>query len=217
MAQTQLGGKQIGPLDLTTEVTGVLPIANGGTGASSITSAGIVDTTSAQVQTNKTVSDTLMGEIFDAQKVQRDTVLLASNDFAVLDVMEIGATTALEIPSTSSVEVLTYPRRGNSGSTTVPGATFTLNTDLYVDGTYMFSSMGAALALTLTGNPRLGQTLMLGFRDDGSARAITYSSNTSSTGVATLLATTAAGKQHWMGLKFDGRVWACLAVDATGY
>lgn len=32
MATTQFGGKQIAPLDLTTEVSGVLPAANGGTG-----------------------------------------------------------------------------------------------------------------------------------------------------------------------------------------
>lgn len=40
MAVTQLPGKQIGPLDLTTEVTGVLPTANGGTAVSASGAAG---------------------------------------------------------------------------------------------------------------------------------------------------------------------------------
>jgi len=163
----------------------------------------------------ETLSDTFIGEVFDAQKTQRDTVLLGSNDFTVMDILEVGAAAALEVPSTSTLEVLSYQPRARSGSTTVPGATFTLNTDLY--DTYVFTNMGAALALTLTGNPRLGQTLMLGFKDDGTARAITYSANCVSSGVATLLATTVIGKQHWMGLRYDGSRWACLAVDATGY
>lgn len=168
--------------------------------------------------TNKTLSDTFMGESFGTSTVQRSTVLLASNDFTVLDVLEIPSTMVLEIPSTSSLEIACFQRQGRPyGYTSVPGTTFTLNTDNYVDGTYMFNNMGAGLALTVAGNPRLGQTIMLGFHDDGTARAITYSGNCVSSGVGTLLATTAIGKQHWQGLKWDGSRWACLAVDATGY
>jgi len=37
MAATQIKGQQIGPLDLTTEVTGQLPVANGGTGVATLT------------------------------------------------------------------------------------------------------------------------------------------------------------------------------------
>lgn len=37
MVVTQIGGKQIGPLDLTAEVTGTLPVGNGGTGVANPT------------------------------------------------------------------------------------------------------------------------------------------------------------------------------------
>lgn len=40
MPKTQVGGSQIGPLDLTTEVTGVLPIVNGGTGSTALALTG---------------------------------------------------------------------------------------------------------------------------------------------------------------------------------
>lgn len=72
MGATQLGGKQIGPLDLTTEVTGLLPVANGGSGVGTLTgilkgngtsaftavtapSGTIVGTTDTQTLTNKRV------------------------------------------------------------------------------------------------------------------------------------------------------------------
>ena len=55
------------------------------------------------------------------------------------------------------------------------------------------------------------------FKDDGTPRAITWGSSFVSSGVATLLATTATSKQHWVKLMWDGSHWVCLAVDATGY
>lgn len=72
MGATQLSGRQIGPLDLTTEVTGVLPVANGGTGAATLTglvkasgtsnmtavtapSGTVVGTSDTQTLTNKRV------------------------------------------------------------------------------------------------------------------------------------------------------------------
>jgi hypothetical protein len=68
----------------------------------------------------------------------------------------------------------------------------------------------------LSGTPVLGQKLLLGFKDDGSARAITWGTSFQS-GPATLLATTSTSKQHWVGLIYDGSKWTCFAVDATGY
>jgi hypothetical protein len=156
-------------------------------------------------------SDTFIGEVFDAQKTQRDTTLLASNDFAALDVLEVGSATSLEIPSSSSLEIITYlPRRG-VGRSVAPGAAITINTDVYEQ--FLLSSLGAAVAVTLSG---MGRKVMIGFRDDGTARAVTWS-NAQSSGVATLLSTTAIGKTHWVGLMHDGSAWTCLAVDATGY
>src|ERR1700752_4000727 len=115
MAKTQV--------ELTEEVKGLLPVAHGGSGAGTLTGllvgngtsafttvtapAGtVVGTTDTQTETNKTLSDTYMGEVFDAQKTQRDLVLLTSNDFTVLEGLGISATPSLEIPSTSSLEIL---------------------------------------------------------------------------------------------------------------
>ena len=75
----------------------------------------IVDPSSSQTLTNKTVSDTIMGEVFDADKTQRDTTLLASTNFIANVSIEINATYVLEIPATSSLEVLADPTQTLSG------------------------------------------------------------------------------------------------------
>lgn len=233
MAATNIRGSQIADgangVNLTVDVTGTLPVGNGGSGATTLTgllvgnaasaftavtapSGTVVGTTDTQTQTNKTLSDTFMGEVFDAQKTQRDTTLLASNDFAALDTLEVGSATSLEIPSTSTLEIITYPsgRRG-VGRSVAPGASITINTDVYEQ--YLLSSLGAAIAVTLTGS---GRKVLVGFKDDGTARAVTWG-NAQSSGAATLLSTTVIGKTHWVGLVFDGAAWTCLAVDGTGY
>lgn len=64
--------------------------------------------TNAVTMTGKTVSDTFVGKGFDASVVQRDTTLLASNDFTALEALEIGAATSLEIPATTSLEIIRY-------------------------------------------------------------------------------------------------------------
>jgi hypothetical protein len=230
MVATNVRGGQIKDADvsLTVDVTGTLPVGNGGTGAVTLTgllvgngtsafttisapSGTVVGTTDTQTQTNKTLSDTFIGESFDTQKTQRDTILLAANDFTIMDVIEIASTTSLEIPSTSTLEILTYPRNRLWGRSTVPGASITINTDVYDQ--YLLSSLGAAVAVTLTGN---GRSILVGFKDDGTARAVTWP-NAQSSGVATLLSTTVINKTHWVGLRHDGSTWTCLAVDATGY
>jgi hypothetical protein len=99
-----------------------------------------------------------------------------------------------------------------------PGATPVVATGSYD----IIAYTGLATAITsmtanLSGTPVLGQKLMLGFKDAGSAEAITWGASFKSSGTATLLATTVAGKQHWVGLMYDGTVWVCMAVDATGY
>ncbi len=69
------------------------------------------------------------------------------------------------------------------------------------------------------GTPVDGQKMMIRIKDDGTARSITWGSSFASSGVATLLATTVAGKTHHVGLIYDAAVtkWVCVAVDSTGY
>jgi hypothetical protein len=129
------------------------------------------------------------------------------------------ATAGTDYLTPGATQTLTATRV-NPRSTTInaPGATPTVASDSYD----IIAYTGLAAAITsmtsgLTGTPVLGQKLMVGFKDNGTARAITWGASFKSSGVATLLATTAAGKQHWVGLQYDGTAWACLAVDATGY
>lgn len=83
---------------------------------------------------------------------------------------------------------------------------------------------GLAQAITsmtsgLSGTPNDGDNLLIRIKDNGTARAITWGASFTSSGVATLLATTAISKQHTIGLMWDAAVskWVCMAVDATGY
>jgi hypothetical protein len=105
-------------------------------------------------------------------------------------------------------------------SSTTSSATPSINTDT----TDLFEITALAANVTsittnLVGTPVDGQTLLVRIKDNGSARTITWGSSFKSSGTATLLSTTVAGKQHTIGLAYDANAsaWVCLAVDATGY
>ncbi len=104
-----------------------------------------------------------------------------------------------------------------SGTASAPGATPTLATDSF--DVYTYTSIGTAItnmSTNLSGTPVTGQKILLGFKDDGTPRAITWGTSFQS-GPATLLATTVISKQHWVGLIYDGTKWTCFVSDATGY
>lgn len=73
-------------------------------------------------------------------------------------------------------------------------------------------------SVTDTGSPANGQKLLV--RIYGAAgHTIAWGSGFISSGVATLLAATTAGKTHHVGFVYDGAAskWVCLASDDTGY
>lgn len=103
-------------------------------------------------------------------------------------------------------------------------ATSSATPAINVGTTDEFTITALAVAITsmttnLTGTPVDGQSLLIRIKDNGTARAITWGSSFVSSGVATLLATTAISKTHTIALKYDAAAakWVCLAVDATGY
>jgi hypothetical protein len=105
------------------------------------------------------------------------------------------------------------------GSTT-SSATPTINTDTVDE--YDITALAAAITsmtTNLSGNPNNGDTLIVRFKDNGTARTITWGTSFASSGTATLLATTVINKTHYVGLRYDSTTakWICLAVDATGY
>lgn len=128
MVTTKIGSRQIGDgaagVDLAVDVTGTLPVANGGTGAASLLVNGVLlGNGVGAVQTvapgppgsvlrsdgtiwGSAVLDTLQGNVFEIQRLQRDTTVLAGNDVVVLNSIEVPANASLEVPANSSLEIL---------------------------------------------------------------------------------------------------------------
>jgi len=110
--------------------------------------------------------------------------------------------------------VVSKPRVGTTASSATPS----IDCGLYDQ--YTITALAAAITgVTVTGTPTDGQKLMVRIKDNGTARAITWGASFSSSGVATLLATTVASKTHMVGFIYDSAAakWVCAAVDATGY
>jgi hypothetical protein len=108
------------------------------------------------------------------------------------------------------------PRIGTTASSGTP----TINTD-NVDQFNITALAAAITSMTtnLSGTPTDGQKLLIRIKDNGTARAIAWGASFTSSGVATLLATTVISKTHMVGLIWDAAasLWVCLAVDAVGY
>lgn len=127
MAKTNIRGTQIADasVDLTVDVTGIAPVANGGTGSNTIALNNLVvgngtgavttiapgSTDTAVLQSISSVFtvaplDTFMGQPFETRKLMRSTTLTASTDFVVVDSLKVPTTTTLKIPTTSSLKIL---------------------------------------------------------------------------------------------------------------
>ena len=124
------------------------------------------------------------------------------------------------VPTISSTNTFTNKRITPRVGSTSSSATPSINTDDYDE--YDITALAAAITsmtTNLTGTPTNGQKLMLRFKDNGTARAITWGTSFQSSGVATLLATTVISKTHYVGLIYDSTAakWVCIAVDAAGY
>lgn len=120
----------------------------------------------------------------------------------------------------SAVATLTNKRITVRTGTTTSSATPTINTDSYDE--YDITALAAnitSMTTNLSGTPANGDELMLRFKDDGTPRTITWGASFVSSGVATLLATTAANKTHYVKVRYDSTAakWVCMAVDAIGY
>jgi hypothetical protein len=105
-------------------------------------------------------------------------------------------------------------------TTITSSATPAINTDA-CDVVTITALAAAITSMTsaLTGTPHNGQKLLIRIKDSGTARAITWGASFQSSGLATLLATTAISKVHHIGLVYDSVVskWVCMAVDSAGY
>ncbi len=108
------------------------------------------------------------------------------------------------------------PRIGTVASSATPS--------IDVTAVEQYNITALAVAITsmssgLSGSAFDGQELWIRFKDNGTARTITWGASFVSSGVATLLATTVVDKTHLVKLRYDSAaaLWVCVAVDAVGY
>jgi hypothetical protein len=154
--------------------------------------------------------------------------------FDVATAQTTATTRTITLPTVDSTlatlagsETLTSKRINPRINTTTSSATPAINVDttdqfnitaLTTNITSM-SASGDSPAGNLTGTPVDGQKLMIRIKGDSTPRTITWGPKYASSGVATLLATTAANKTHLVGLIYDSVTakWVCVAVDTVGY
>lgn len=159
MGATQLGGKQIGPLDLTTEVTGVLPVPNGGTGAATLT--GLVKGNGASNMTAVTApSGTVVGTS-DTQTLTNKRV-----DPRVTTIASSGTPT----PDGDASDLFTVTALAATGAFAAPSGTPVNGQKLIIrikdDGTARTLSWNAiyrAIGITLPLTTVISKTLYIGF------------------------------------------------------
>lgn len=128
----------------------------------------------------------------------------------------------------SSIPTWNQNTTGNAATATkiiprVNSITSSATPAINTDTTDLFEITALAAAITsmtssMTGTFADGQTLLIRIKDNGTARAITWGANFSSTGLATLLATTVVGKYHYVGLIYNAAAstWDCVACDPVG-
>ena len=145
----------------------------------------------------------------------KSTLALAKADVGLGNVDNTSDATKNSTTATLTNKRVT-PRVGSTTSSATP----TINTD-NVD---QFNITALATNITsmttnLSGTPTAGQRLLIRITGDATPRTITWGASFVSSGIATLLATTAASKTHLVGLMWDAVIskWVCHAVDATGY
>ena len=224
--------------DLAADVSGVLPVANGGNGTGTFTDGQILV---GQTTGNTLTKVTLSG---DVTMTQAGVVTIGSNK-VVLAMMATISTASLlgrnsadtgnvEVLSASTVKTilslnnvdntsnateraatrtLTNARITKRITTIASSATPTINTDS-CDRVTITALAEAVTSMTtnLTGTPSNFDDLVFRIKDNGTARAITWGSSFEACGVA-LPTTTVANKRLVVGFQYDTVTskWGCVA------
>ena len=84
---------------------------------------------------------------------------------------------------------------------------------------YNITALAVAATISTTGTPVDGQKLLIRIKDSGTAQTLTWGTIFMSSGSATLLSTTVAGKTHLSGFIYDSAAakFVLQAVDTAGY
>jgi len=182
--------------------------------------------TSTQTVTMPVASTLVTGQSWMVTNLSTGAVTIQSSGANTLVVLGTNCSSVLTCISTSgtgtsSWNVTYFGPQAPRVTTTTSASSITPNcgtTDIYT-----VTALAAALTINApTGTPVTGQVMKFRFKDNGTARALTWSSSSNgfgSSGAATLLATTVISKTHWVNVIWDEvkALWICLASDSTGY
>jgi hypothetical protein len=196
-----------GNVNLASEVTGTLPVSNGGTGAASLTANNVIlgnGTSTVQFVAPSTTGNVLKSNgttwvsAAEAAQVYPSAGIAVSTGTAwgtskTTPTGDIVGTTDTQTLSSKRVNPRVVSASATSGNLTINGDT----TDVY-------RAEGLAGAITLlspSGTPVDGQKIMIRLKDNGAARAITWTTSAGAfraVGI-TLPTTTVAGKVTYVG------------------
>lgn len=104
---------------------------------------------------------------------------------------------------------LTNKRITKRVASTTDDATAVIDSDSYDQ--YYLTAIANATEISVTGTPTTGQTILIGLKDAGVSKTLTW---TGITALGTTLPTaTTAGKQHIIGLMYIASAWRAIAVS----
>ena len=168
-------------------------LANSHTSAGAVDTTKVVDLTTAQTLTNKTLTTPVIATLLQA--AGKTLTMPATPDTLV---------------AKATTDTLTNKRITKRVTTTTDDATAAIDTDSCDE--YELSAVANNTTFTLTGTPTDGQTLIVRFKDAGVSKTLTWTGFTA-VGV-TLPTATTAGKWHYVGCKYNlgATAWHAIAV-----
>jgi hypothetical protein len=108
-------------------------------------------------------------------------------------------------------QTLTNKRITKRVASTTDDATAVIDCDAYDE--YYLTAVANATEISVTGTPTAGQTILIGLKDAGVAKGLTWTGITALGTSNALPTTTVAGKQHIIGIKYIASAWRAIAVN----
>jgi hypothetical protein len=209
-----LGGT-LANVNLTSQVTGTLPIANGGTGSTS--------TTFANLTTNVTGTLPVGNGGTGATTLTANNVILGNGTSAVQFVApgttgnvltSDGTTWQSTAPAVTATSTTTFTNKRIDPRVVSAASASSLTPDISAADQYAYTALAAALTINAPiGTPVNGNKLIFRLLDNGTARALTWNATYTVIGV-TLPTTTVINKTTYVGCIYNANNtrWDVIAV-----